>query len=64
MGDAIKKDAQVHVRMSSAERERLLRLAAQVGISPSELVRKSIPAYAAQLLNRRRRRSAKGKPQE
>ena len=63
MGDAGKKDAQVHIRLSSTDRERLLKLSAQLGISPSELIRKSIPAYAAQLLNRRRRRNAKGEPQ-
>ncbi len=63
MGDAIKKDAQVHIRLSSADRENLLRLSILLGLSPSELIRKSIPAYAAQLLNRRRRRNAKGEPQ-
>lgn len=63
MGDTIKKDAQVHVRMSAAEREHLLKFSALLGLSPSELIRRGIPAYAAQLLNRRRRRDAKGKPQ-
>lgn len=57
MGNTAKKDAQVHVRLTAAERDDLLRLASQLDISPSELIRRSFAPYAADLLNRRRRRA-------
>jgi len=57
MGNTAKKDAQVHVRLTAAERDDLLRLASQLDISPSELVRRSFTPYAVDLLNRRRRRT-------
>jgi len=50
-----KRTAQVKVRMSPAERETLLRLADQLDLTPSELIRRSFTPYAAQILNRRRR---------
>ncbi len=57
MGDATKRTEQVHVRMSAAEREALLKLADQLGLTPSELIRRSFTPYGADLLNRRRRRA-------
>jgi hypothetical protein len=57
MGDTTKRTEQVHVRMSAAERDELLRLASQLDLTPSELVRRSFAPYAADILNRRRRRA-------
>lgn len=59
MDDAVqKRDVQVKVRMSFAERESLRRISAQLGLTLSELVRRSFRAYGADLLNRRRRCAA------
>jgi hypothetical protein len=57
MGDTTKRTEQVHVRMSAAERDELLRLASQLDITPSELIRRSVAPYGSDLLNRRRRRA-------
>lgn len=57
MGDTTKRTEQVHVRMSAAERDALLKFADQLDLTPSELVRRSFAPYAADILNRRRRRA-------
>jgi uncharacterized protein (DUF1778 family) len=56
MGEPPKKDAQVHIRLASADKERMHKYAEQLGLDLSELVLRSVRSYAPQVLNRRRRR--------
>lgn len=58
MPHILKRDVHVHIRMTAAERENLLRLSSLLGLSSSALLRKSFSVYAADLLNRQRRRGA------
>lgn len=58
MPHILKRDVHVHIRMTAAERESLKKLSDLLGLSPSALLRRSFPAYATDLLNRRKRRDA------
>lgn len=54
-----RKTAAIFVRLTKEERDRLLSLAEQLGITTSELVRRSFAAYALGKLNYRRRAARK-----